>query len=151
MMKNRIPPPIWMFICGCVAYVIDILIPGSMGGESERILLSGVCVLVAVVFLSDSVLGFIRSKTTVNPLQPQKASTLVISGVYRISRNPMYLGMLLFLCAWALYIGNPLSGVGAVLFGVVMNVFQIAPEEKVLSEKFCKAYLDYCSKVRRWI
>jgi protein-S-isoprenylcysteine O-methyltransferase Ste14 len=76
---------------------------------------------------------------------------LVISGVYRISRNPMYLGMLLFLCAWALYIGNPLSGVGAVLFGVVMNVFQIAPEEKVLSEKFGKAYLDYCSKVRRWI
>jgi len=149
-MKNRIPPPIWMLICGSVAYVVNIFIPGNMGGESERLLLAAVCVLVAVVFLADSVLGFIRSKTTVNPLQPQKASTLVISGVYRISRNPMYLGMLLCLCAWALYIGNPLSGVGPVLFGIIMNVFQIAPEEKVLSEKFGSAYLDYCSKVRRW-
>lgn len=151
MKKIRIPPPIWMLICGASALFLNSLYPMSLGRSSERLLIAGVCLLLAAVFLANSLLGFIRNKTTVNPLRPEKATSLVMTGVYRFSRNPMYLGMLLCLCAWGFYLGNILTILGPVLFGVIMNALQISPEEQVLREKFGDAYLDYCSKVRRWL
>lgn len=98
-----------------------------------------------------SVLAFLRVRTTVTPLKPEKASTLVVSGFYRVSRNPMYLGMLFLLIGWALWLGNSAVLIMLPLFVVYLTIFQIKPEEAALSEKFGADFQAYCRRVRRWI
>lgn len=96
-------------------------------------------------------IAFGRAKTTINPLRPANASSLVTSGIYRFTRNPMYLGLLFVLVAWALYLSSALAFVGPYLFVLYIRRFQIAPEERVLAAKFGDAYSDYTSQVRRWL
>ena len=97
------------------------------------------------------VMAFRARRTTVNPLTPSASSSVVASGVYRISRNPMYLGFLLALAGWAVY----LSHAGAVMllpaFVAYMTQFQIKPEERTLLAKFGSEFAQYMSHVRRWI
>ena len=95
--------------------------------------------------------AFIKAKTTINPMNPYKAETLVIKGLYRISRNPMYLGVLLLLLGWAAYLQNMAGFAPVILFVVAMTLFQIKPEEKALRKKFGTEYDAYCKRVRRWI
>ena len=97
------------------------------------------------------VVAFLRSKTTVNPLQPGKASALVTTGVYRMTRNPMYLGLLLLLTAWAIHLSVLWPFLGPVLFILYINRFQIVPEERVLRSLFGDEYAAYASRVRRWL
>ena len=107
----------------------------------------GVGVLIEAV----SALAFLRARTTVTPLKPEKASTLVVGGLYRVSRNPMYLGMLILLIGWALWLGNPVSLLLLPVFVIYLTVFQIKPEETALSEKFRSDYDAYRRRVRRWL
>lgn len=93
---------------------------------------------------------FKRARTTVNPTKPGSASSLVRTGIYRRTRNPMYLGFLLMLCAWALAMGNPLALMIPPAFVAYMNRFQIRPEERALTALFGDAFRDYCREVRRW-
>ena len=97
------------------------------------------------------VMAFRRAQTTVDPFHPDKASSLVTQGIYRHSRNPMYLGMLLVLIAWALYLSSGLSLILTFLFVPYMSRFQIMPEERVMREKFGDAFDLYCKDVRRWM
>lgn len=97
------------------------------------------------------VAAFRQAQTTMNPVHLDKASRLVSSGVYRFTRNPMYLGLLLMLAAWALWLGHGLPWLGLPLFVAGMNRFQIRHEERVLAQKFGEDYLSYCRKVRRWV
>jgi protein-S-isoprenylcysteine O-methyltransferase Ste14 len=92
-----------------------------------------------------------RRGTTVNPLQPETASALVTSGVYRLSRNPMYAGFLLCLCGWGCYLGNAYALLGPVAFVLYMNRFQIIPEERALERIFGAEYDAYRRMVRRWL
>jgi protein-S-isoprenylcysteine O-methyltransferase Ste14 len=94
---------------------------------------------------------FHRRSTTLNPLRPDTASTLVTSGAYRLSRNPMYAGILLCLCAWACYLGNRYALLGPVIFVLYMSRFQIRPEERALQQRFGQEYDAYCRLVRRWL
>lgn len=94
---------------------------------------------------------FRRRGTTLNPLHPETASALVTSGVYRISRNPMYAGFLLCLCGWACYLGNRYALLGPVIFVFYMNYFQIRPEERALAKLFGQEYDAYRRLVRRWL
>ncbi len=99
-------------------------------------------------------LGFVRfkrTKTTVDPRTPEAASALVVSGVYRVTRNPMYLGLLVNLFAWAYFVSNGLSFLFLPAFVLYMNRFQIRLEERALQSKFGQAYADYRSQVRRWL
>jgi protein-S-isoprenylcysteine O-methyltransferase Ste14 len=98
-----------------------------------------------------SVMAFIRARTTVNPLAPQRSSALVVRGLYRFSRNPMYLGMLLILIGWAAYLAEPLALAPVILFVVLIERMQILPEERALEEKFGDDYRAYKKRVRRWI
>ncbi len=86
-----------------------------------------------------------------NPLKPQQASVLVQTGLYRFSRNPMYLGMLFLLAASILYFHSFLSILAIPCFVVVMNKIQIEQEEKALCELFGTDYRKYCDNVRRWL
>lgn len=94
---------------------------------------------------------FLRAKTTVNPLTPASTRALVQTGVYRFSRNPMYLGQLLVLLGWATWLGNGLAYLCAMLYVLYINRFQIAPEERILAAKFGAAFLAYKQRVRRWL
>lgn len=95
--------------------------------------------------------SFWLAKTTINPLDPSRASTLVTSGIFRITRNPMYLSLLLLLIAYAIRLGSWAEGIGPILFAVYVTRFQIIPEERILTEKFGPAFRDYKNRTRRWI
>ena len=91
---------------------------------------------------------FLVQHTTLNPLDP---SRLVVSGVYQLTRNPMYLGMLVVLLGWGDFLDNFLAYSGALIFFVYMTAFQIKPEEAAMLEKFGESFKQYCQSVRRWL
>ena len=95
--------------------------------------------------------AFRRARTTVNPTQPAKASALVRSGIYAVTRNPMYLGFLLLLCAWAIHLSNAFALPFLPAFAAYLNRFQIQPEERVLTATFGPSFTAYAAHVRRWI
>ncbi len=98
-----------------------------------------------------AMLSFWSAHTTPNPMKPSSASYLVTSGIYRFTRNPMYLGLLLLLAGWALYLANILAFLFLPAFILYMNRFQIKPEERALTNRFGRKYLEYASRVNRWI
>lgn len=106
---------------------------------------SGVAIALA------GVVEFRRRRTTVNPHSPGNASAVVTGGIYRWTRNPMYLGILLVLAAWALYLGHAAAALALPAFVAYMNRFQIVPEERILTAKFGPDFARYLRSVRRWI
>jgi protein-S-isoprenylcysteine O-methyltransferase Ste14 len=119
-------------------------VPGSLG-IAVSFALAGLAVAVA------GVVSFRRARTTVNPMRPETASHLVMSGIYRRTRNPMYLGMLLVLVGWALFLANALAFVFPIAFVLLMNRLQIVPEEAALAARFGAEFADYRAEVRRWL
>jgi protein-S-isoprenylcysteine O-methyltransferase Ste14 len=107
--------------------------------------------IAGVIIILLGVASFRRAKTTINPMKPELSSSLVISGIYKLSRNPMYLGFLLVLVGWAVFLSNALVFVFVPAFIFYMNRFQIEPEEKALADKFNEEFVDYRSQVRRWL
>ncbi len=113
-----------------------------------------VAVIVAAIGVMIETVGiaaFVRQKTTVNPLRPERANSLVISGLYRHSRNPMYLGMAFLLCGWALYLGTLSVLVIVPAFIWVLTEVQIKHEEVALEALFGEDYRAYMQRVRRWL
>ncbi|RUO24533.1 isoprenylcysteine carboxylmethyltransferase family protein [Aliidiomarina minuta] len=114
----------------------------------------GVATVIASIGIAVAVLGvleFRKADTTVDPRFPDRSSQLVASGVYRLSRNPMYLGFLLILFGWAWYLMSLLAFLWLPLFVVYMNRFQIQPEERYMVHKFGEEFHAYTARVRRWI
>ena len=111
-------------------------------------------IVLACIGLSISIAGmlaFRRAKTTVNPVKASLASSLVVQGVYRYTRNPMYVGLLLTLLAWAVFLANPLAVLWVVVYVLYITRFQIIPEERVLASLFGAEYEAYKGRVRRWV
>jgi protein-S-isoprenylcysteine O-methyltransferase Ste14 len=106
---------------------------------------------MGITIILAAILSFRRLQTTINPLQPDKATSLVVSGIFRLSRNPMYLGMLLILIAVSLASGAVVGLFLLPAFIAYISFFQILPEEKAMRELFSDQYAEYCKKVRRWI
>ena len=90
-------------------------------------------------------------ETPLDPVHIDRASTLVTSGVYRVTRNPMYLGLTVLLLAWAVFLAAPWTLLGPVVFALFISRFQIAPEEHAMREKFGVQYEAYAARVRRWL
>ena len=120
--------------------------------------------LVTLIFLLDATLGllgvacsvlgvasFRLARTTVNPMTPDATTALVVSGIYRVTRNPMYLGFLLLLLAELVWLSNPVAFLVAPAFVLYLNRFQIGPEEIALRSRFGEAFNSYAAHVRRWI
>jgi len=108
-------------------------------------------IFVGLSLVVVSFFNFKKNETTINPLSPEKATSLVIEGFYRFTRNPMYLGMLLILTGIALFFGSLSSFVLLPAFIAVMNSLQIKPEEEVLEKIFSQEYIDYKKRLRRWL
>ncbi len=147
-MKTRIPPPVillgfgiamWWLAGHASAYVVSI-----------PILVSAVIAAMGVAVAAAGVLEFSRARTTVNPHRINDASALVMGGVYRWTRNPMYVGLLLVLVAWMLWLGAMSNLVILLLFVVAITELQIKPEEQALAKRFGDEYDAYCRRVRRW-
>ena len=105
----------------------------------------------ALIIGLPAVFGFHRAKTTVNPLKPEASSALVTGGIYRWTRNPMYLAMLLLLVAWACIVANWAALAMLPLFVAYLNRFQIGPEERALQARFGGEFEQYKRTVRRWL
>lgn len=149
----RIPPPLLVLLCGWgMAQAAQrwpqwpLPLP-----DAAALGLMGILLLLAVVLESSAVRAFVQRRTTLSPLQPQRSSQLVVSGFYRISRNPMYLGMLCLLWAWGLWLGQLAPLAGPLLWMQWMTWLQIMPEERALQARFGEAYDAYRARVRRWL
>ncbi len=119
--------------------------------ELLRVSVSAALGLVGACVSLAGTIGFRRAKTTVNPMKPANASSLVTGGIYRVTRNPMYLALLLVLMGWAVFLAAPWVVLGPLAFGLYITQFQVKPEERVLSAMFGSAYGEYRARVRRWI
>lgn len=147
----KIPPVVTVLLLGSAMWAIARAFPDwRMVLPAEKIIAAGLA-LTGVVIAIAGVASFRRVKTTVNPLQPSAASTLVIVGIYRFTRNPMYLGLWLVLLGWAVFLGNALALIFPVVYIPLMNRLQIIPEEKALAAKFGSQFTKYQSQVRRWL
>lgn len=151
MLENRIPPLVLVVIIGLTMFAISSLLPTMEVNRSYSFFLSMLLFSIGIFFVIAGVLEFKRKQTTVDPREPEKASTLVVSGVYRLSRNPMYVGFALFLVALVAYLRSPVLSVGVIFFVMYMNRFQIEPEERVMATIFGEAYVRYKAIVRRWL
>jgi len=154
-MKNslelKIVPPLLMLISAGGIYGVAQLLPVTTGLLNYRQELTGFFILLGLLVDFSAIAFFFRAKTTVNPYQPEKASSLVTSGVYQITRNPMYIGLVCLLLAWTIWLGSLFGLLVIVLFQQYMTRFQIMPEERMLKQLFGKEYEDYCQQVKRWI
>ena len=111
---------------------------------------SALC-LLGLSLLIPSIFSFKKFNTTINPTRPEQGSQLISSGVYRISRNPIYLGFFLLLIGWGLWLASSMALLASILFPVLMTRFQIIPEERALETLFGNEYATYKQTVRRWL
>jgi protein-S-isoprenylcysteine O-methyltransferase Ste14 len=151
LLELRIPPPVVAALCALLMWFAGRLAPGLDFDFPGRFPLIVVLVVAGILVGGVAFSLFTRARTTVNPLKPHESSALVTRGVYRWTRNPMYLGMLVVLLAWALFVANGLAFVGLPVFLLYIDRFQIGPEERVLRERFGAQFDDYCGRVRRWL
>ena len=145
----KIPPPILVLILVVSSFLsskkIDVIhIP-------HQTLVSILILLIGILILIIPVTNFIKYKTTINPIEFKKVNKLVTSGIYKYSRNPMYLGLLLIVISSSILYLNIYSVSTPIFFYYWINRFQIQREEIFLTEKFGKEYLSYKTKTRRWI
>ena len=148
-MNNRIPPPIVTLICGISIYYSKSFFNQFLNFSNNGISLF-LLILGLIVFIS-AVRSFRKQKTTVNPLKPKQASSLVTSGIFRFSRNPMYLGMLIILLSISFKF-NLLGGIIISLF-ILHFYYKISnfPEEEAMNELFGDKFTQYSNTTRRWI
>jgi protein-S-isoprenylcysteine O-methyltransferase Ste14 len=150
-LELKVPPPL---VALCLALLM--WVTPSFGQLLELPFGVRVGIALALVFIGQSIsisgmVAFHRARTTINPIRANAASSLVSTGVYRFTRNPMYLGLSLTLLAWAVFLANPAALLLVPLFVLYINRFQIGPEEQVLSSLFGAEYAAYTGRVRRWL
>jgi|TARA_B110000977_G_C11062989_1_gene486679 protein-S-isoprenylcysteine O-methyltransferase Ste14 len=151
VLENRIPPPIITAIFALVMWLISgFLTPTNLMADF-RISTTVMITVLAMLFLISGGISFRLAKTTVNPLKPESASSLVVSGAFKISRNPMYVGFALLLLAWCVYLSAPVLLMIVLLFRAVITRFQIIPEERAMLKLFGEEFIAYQQSVRRWL
>ncbi|WP_417704625.1 methyltransferase family protein [Rheinheimera aquimaris] len=150
-LELKIPPVALAVLFALAIWLLAQLTPSLAVPLLWRQVLAGIFTVTGIVIALSGVLAFRKANTTVDPRVPQQSSSLVIRGIYRYSRNPMYLGFLLLLLALACYLMNVAAIALLPLFVLYMNRFQIVPEERFLLQKFGADYQAYCERVRRWL
>tara|TARA_R110000796_G_scaffold252631_3_gene389416 strand:+ start:74181 stop:74633 length:453 start_codon:yes stop_codon:yes gene_type:complete len=144
-------PPLFIALITCVLmYFLALFLPFGVFDFTGKKYMMFFLLGLGCLLEGFSLFQFFFKKTTISPISPDNASTLVVNGIYNFTRNPMYLGMLLLLLAFGLYLGNAFNILVAAGFVSYMNNFQIIPEEEALEKKFGEAYKNYRIKVRRW-
>ncbi|HYL87821.1 MAG TPA: isoprenylcysteine carboxylmethyltransferase family protein [Burkholderiales bacterium] len=150
-LELRVPPPLVAGTVGLLMWLaskflgaLNFALP-ARGALAIALAAAGLCLGIVAL------LQFRKARTTHHPMKPEEASVLVIAGVYRFTRNPMYLGVLLILLAGAVWLANVAAFLLLPGFVAYLNRFQIAPEERALQARFGADYDAYRRAVRRWI
>jgi protein-S-isoprenylcysteine O-methyltransferase Ste14 len=150
-LELKVPPPALALLLALLMWLVSSFVAPLEVPFRWRV---GAALAPALVGLGFSVAGvaaFRRARTTINPTKPATASALVSGGVYRLTRNPMYLGLLLLLLALAVFLSNPVALLLVPVFVLYINRFQITPEERALTSLFGGEYAAYKERVRRWL
>jgi protein-S-isoprenylcysteine O-methyltransferase Ste14 len=150
-LELKVPPPLAALITGAAMWWASGFVPSMELPSVMRMAAAMALAGIGLGFDAVGIASFLRARTTVNPMSPDRTSSLVSSGVYRITRNPMYLGMLFLLSAWAVFLSSAWLLAGPLAFMLYITRFQIAPEERMLHALFGDAYAGYAARVRRWL
>ena len=150
-MNLRIPPIVQFLICALLAWALAMLVPQLAFGSPLSAYAGYGLIFAGAILLTLAILAFVRARTTVNPLAPEQAQALVTSGLYRFTRNPMYLAMALILIGGAFALGNIAALATPAIFVCVMTELQIKPEERALQSIFGEAFSAYRKQTRRWL
>ena len=150
-LESKVPPPVvTLLLAGAMKVVASIAptlqLPSVTGTAAAAVLFAAGLLVEAAGAVS-----LLRAGTMFDPTHPQSASVLVVSGMYRLTRNPIYLGDLLLLLGWAVFLERPLALAMTPLFVLYIDRLQIRPEERALSELFGERYDEYRARVRRWL
>jgi protein-S-isoprenylcysteine O-methyltransferase Ste14 len=151
VLELKVPPLAVGALLAALIWLVSRLVPGFNFVSPGRKLLALSFAIIGAIIIALGVASFRRAQTTINPTKPESSSSLVISGIYKLSRNPMYLGFLFVLVGWAVFLSNALAFIFLPVFISYMNRFQIEPEENALAGKFGQEFVDYKSRVRRWL
>lgn len=151
MLKLKIPPPVYALLTALIMWGLARIAPIATVLAEPWNKAGLILVVLAALIDFSSLYLFLTKKTTPNPMKPQFTTGLVTTGMYKVSRNPMYLGLLILLLGVATYLGQLSAFLVLPVFCIVITEMQIKPEEHMLEQKFGSEYLAYKSKVRRWI
>ncbi len=147
----KIPPLALLLMSAAIMWAIALAFPDPSFNAKGA---GQIAMFLAMVGLGTALLGVMQFRsagTTVDPRFPDQSASLVVGGVYKLSRNPMYVGFLLVLAGWGVFLGSAIALVILPAFVMYLNRFQILPEERFLSEKFGEEYRQYMRRVHRWI
>jgi len=150
-LELKIPPPVVALLTAGAMWGVSLAAHMTFMPERFRMFAGIAIALAGIATAISGVIAFRRAKTTVNPLRPETSSSLVTSGIYRFTRNPMYVGLTLVLVGWTVYLASVWALLGPLVFVLYMTRFQIVPEERALIGLFGATYSEYQAKVRRWI
>lgn len=146
----RVPPVALVVIVAAAMAAVAYLVPAASTVPVSPVV-AGILALAGALVALSGVVAFRRQRTTVNPLAPEQSTSLVVRGIYRYTRNPMYLGFLLVLVGWCAYLANWAAALLLPGFIMYMTRFQIQPEERALRSRFGPEFDAYCRSVRRWL
>ena len=150
-LELRIPPVAVMLVTAAAMWAVTHVVPSMHAAHPARLAVAVPLGCIGLLVALAGVREFRRARTTLHPQKPEATSSVVRSGIYGYSRNPMYLGMLLVLVAWGAWLVNLASLALAAAFVAYLNRFQIGPEERAMARNFGAAYEDYLHQVRRWL
>ena len=150
-LELRVPPVVQFLIAATGMWLISTLTPQLEFFLPARSVISGIIVILALIPAGAGILAFKQAHTSTNPVNPDAATSVVTTGIYAFTRNPMYLGLALLLLSNAIMLSHALAFVFVPAFMLYITHYQIKPEERVLTQKFGEAYQTYQKNVRRWI
>ena len=132
-------------------WIVAPLEPAVRIDRDLRLAVAGIIALSSLIVLALGILAFRKAKTTIDPVRIDLASSVVTHGVFRYTRNPMYVGLTGLLLGWGVLLAAPWGLLGPAAFVLFINRFQIIPEERVMASKFGRDYEEYHKRVRRWM
>jgi protein-S-isoprenylcysteine O-methyltransferase Ste14 len=146
-LELKLPPPLVALLCAAWGWEFA----GAAERPAWRLLLAFALGASGLAIALSGVFAFLAAKTTISPLDPNASTTIVTSGIYSRTRNPMYLGVTIILCGWAAHLWTPWALLAPAAFALYVTRFQILPEERILRSNFGAPYEDYLGRVRRWL
>jgi protein-S-isoprenylcysteine O-methyltransferase Ste14 len=150
-LEHKIPPPIVAAVIAVAMWALARITPAIALDNRLRLAVAGAFLGFAVCVTAMGMIAFRRARTTINPVNIAGASSMVTSGIYSRTRNPMYVGLTSLLLAWTTYLASPTALLGPIIFFLFTTRFQIIPEERFLTTKFGDQYTAYQQRVRRWL
>lgn len=150
-LELKVPPLVVTALFAALMWLATFLFPSMTNAVAGQGAFATFFAVAGAATALAGVAALRRASTTLDPTRPESAGALVTDGIYRATRNPVYLGFLLALIGWGVWLGHPGSLLLVPLFPLYLNRFQIEPEERALGARFDEAFERYARETRRWL